>query len=1113
MNHELRHHYRLSKNNPFRGEEWVLFANPDDPEGNPVPGSGPEGEGQAPETGPEPSPDFAKTMGTLKVDLREFLPGKDSKDEQKRMAIQTHWLGLLADYNTWQEQINVWQETRKNIQDDKYVLEDTNFEKKLDQEWRRLLSELKQHKIPVSNDTINKVKAQKKEFRGNILKLIDKAIQIAIEERNKRLERIIEEMKGDLKKRVVNLSANWRKNCPPGYEDRAQQWQAYCGKLLEALEKQTPVEFFSKEANFPEGNDDASIAYKEAKNWWYAVQILEDSFRDFHREATIKNPEEDLEKQFSELEKHIEKELDEELINTYETRLVETGEELNKTIALLQSKLGSYEGEERKMREGELNALRETLKIVEKNKGIKVQVNKLLYSEEALNVVSRAGAENIPLPKGLKGQMDFLKRIPLSGEGHINNSAERVLMRRALRESIGQVKAEIENIKETANSLLPQKITDLKRAREKLNFEQGDTKNEIIWINPIAAFSDLAESIQDTVKGNIETEAKRGSSYFQWQATKFLEKLPEPDGMPGSQVIQSLRELSSNGQQNAESAEHKRISSIQDGYKTYNTEKLLSIASSTNVRWEFKACMNLLGERGRINWYEPWIFTQLNRWQKTIQLPEDPQWHMVNITASDDMMRRAFLYIFRVTDDYKDLKNKNNSAYENKKNEYMGSFPQLSAEQGALKREAERELKQFKEDRENNIYPSTADPIKYEAVVHYAIKEGKMSGEDRLYYLNQGIASGLLPFDRGAVLVAHSNLYPPLDLYDTASRRAERPNIFDVKEWASYDSVSSKYWMHDHVWNHTAVQERLVKTISQGSNRMDHDDAPMIAGYLDAAGIDKMLKGTGQGGFGLPVTGLQSLSEGHQLWLDMFAERKNRMENEKANTELTRFASMFVRYEAILKNRMHKGGDFYRLEKETGEKPSRASGAYADLFGHGSMSMNGRLENIKAYLWMLDYNPGIPFLRRLMSGHYQTDAQMMADARKLNEEANEAIWGKDIPKTMDDAYTNINAYIAYVTKKKPERVANLVSKLKAEHKENEAKTIQKREKAKRTGDGSDSWKEIKTLSERLQEAEEKKQEVQNEAYAYATTQGEGTSAPANNNWFYETSGIVERRAA
>lgn len=1164
MKTNLRHQYRLSKNNPFRGEEWVLFANPGNPDDDDK--SGPEGEAPA-------SPDDASTPGNpggsggpkdpntgaeggdqedqgpqlprgekfegLAYDLSGLVPGsggssggKNTEQEKQRWETQSSWISMLADYNGYQNQINAWLEKIKEIEDPKYVAEDPNFQNKARQQATAMLEDMRKMGIPLSEKTLRQIKKNIKEgdasLREKMVSFYQAGIKRLIEERNIRLEEILKFMIEDMKIRLVELREKWENDPPEGYEGSASAWHGYCTELYDALEARQEMDLknlMSQEATFPNGGDDAAKAYKEAKDWWYNVCHLEDAYEDFKDQKNKEHSIPKLRDQFQNLENHIKQKLTPEVEKAYEERVDESIKELDEIIGILEKKIPSLKMEEKELRESELFSLKTARKSLEEKKGIKKQLEKALYSDETKFTAEKTIFQK-DFPAGFKGQIDFLEEAIVSGKQRPGMEDERRALLRTLSESMAKLERAVDTVEIETDVHLVQTLQNLRNAKITLQNQEGKRKDEIIWVNPFETFGHLWHSIQETVKGNVETEARRGAGYFQKQATQFLESMPNPVGIPGGQVLQSLKELSSNGQQEAEHAEHGRVGDIEKGYKGFNTEHLLHIASETNVRWEFKACLNILAERGRINWYSDWMFKQLNRWQNTVQLPEDPEWHMQHITASEDMMRRAFNYIFRVTDDYKDLRNKNNSAYESKKKEFTSGFAKVAAEPGGLKREADKEFNKFITDHHAGIHFSTADPIKYEAVIQYAIEQGKMGGEDRLHYINKGIAEGFLPFDRGAELVSLCNTYPPVDLYDDATARSGRPTMTDYKEWASYDPVSNIYWMHDHVFYNKKVKERLVKTVLQGASRIDHDDAPMVAGYFDAAGMEKMLKANGSGGYGLPITGLQSFSEGHQFWLDMFAERNDKLPREEASTEITRFASMFIRYEAILKGRMKKGAgsDYYRLDEETGKSKSRTAGAYEDLFGHGAVTMNERIEGVKKYLWHLDYNKEIPFIKRLTSGYYSNVDQMKNDASLLNKNANGAIWGKEEPKTIDEAFEKINDYIRYVTEAHPDNVAHMVAQLKAEHKANEEKIKAKREKAKK--DGSTTWQEIKTLSERLAEARHKQEAIRHEAKDLAKgikpdpnahgAHGEEHGAhhrAANNNWYYDESRQETRRAA
>lgn len=1093
--------------NPFAGEGILLFMSAS---GTPTEGESATGEENKVEEVPEaakkdtsaekvkPLPNaptgFEKGAEKgLYKNLKNLV--KDNSELATHGEFETHWISRLGDYNGIQNQIDHFIEQKKRLTDENFIQDSPDFKAEYKKVYQEMEKVIHQGGLKVSSATQKTIQQKAKEEltekfkaasaykRKDLVKNMDAVIAALMEERKKMFKELMEYMIENLQLRIIHLMEKWQAEPPAGYEDVQEEWIEYCVELLEALEANTYQDYDSPfDLNNP-AFPDMDEGFKLAKDWWYSVALFEDTYKDFQN-ADPELSKETLYGQFHDLEKNAHEKLTDKKVHSYQEKLDAVVAKVDELIPLLKAKSESknLDHEEKKTLLDEIKTMEEAKEKLINKRNIKAQVLDTLYSEEILTdqYFTRSG-QQIPIKKGLKHQLEFFDHAPLS-------SQERRLLMRSMNDGMKEMQQAFRNIEIESDVKFVQILETLRVYRETLDGVDGNVTNEIIWINPFESWGHIWHSVTTTIKGNVETEAKRGAGYLQKQGTKWMANIPNPTN---NQVIKSFKEFSANGEQEAEHAEHGRVHDIQKGYEGFNTEHLLHIAAETDDRWEFKACLNLLADRGRINWYDDWIYTQLNKWQKTIKLPTDPNWHRTYITASEDMLRQAFVYIYRVTDDYKSLKNKNTSSWEGKKGEFQKGLGLLAAEPGGLKKEADKLLAKFEADHHAGIHFSKADPIKYEAIIHYAIEQGKMQGEDRMYYINRGIASGFLPFDRGAELTKLNNTYPPVDRYDAPTERGQRPSIFDVKEWACHNKVTNVYDVFETLSDNVLANQRVNKTISQGANRVDHDDAPMLAGHIDAETLQRILSANGAGGYGLPATGLQSLVVGHEFWLDMYAHRYEQKQKAFNDTQLTRFATMFMRFDGITSRQMFGNQTtFWRLDQSAETTEPRTGGSYDSLFGHETLrnkrgqnnSIMSYVNSVKGYLEILDFDPEFALIKKLNQKELRTEDAIRAFLNGFKDRYGysdfKRIFGepplngaKDPQEMVNKLYeVAIPSYIKFITEKHADRVQKMVDTINADHKE-----VWKDQKAR--GE--------KPLPEQLSEVYGQQKAIRGEAYSQA----------------------------
>jgi hypothetical protein len=1029
------------KKNPFLGPELLWFANPNAP-GGPTPPAAPA------EPSVEEAPQKEGVVPLVDY-LKEKVPGHHG-DPEKLMERQEHWITLLGDYNGVQQQIDYWFGARAQLNDDKLFklpVYRQRFKALVKPMYGEMLKTLQGKFGPkVERGAAKSIREQAmgelKADRANAIHDVDATIRALFEARKEELLKINEKLQEDMQERIKILKEKWEDKCPKGFEECQAGWVETCMDLLGKIQEQdlsTLDDGTKKEGAI--GNE----LLKEYQIWWDQLDAMEDTYADFSRPFN----EAEVEEEYKKLKSKTDHLLTDAAIKTLQENTDHVLRASRETIPIIKAKIAAWKGDDTKKQDVEtleksLTDLEERMVGLEKTRDIKKLVDEMFTGTKEIGKFKLPNEEGfISIPEGIEGQIEVLKKTPFTTPG-------RRAVIRTLLDSMQSVGSTVQAYVEFGSVALPQALEDLRLFGEGIDPNSKKVVREIMFINPFAAAGQIWESYKTAVKGNVETNAKRGAAYLQKEIAKPLNHLSKIPGVRHLSVIKSAAEMSSNGATEAEHAEHHRISEFEKNYEKYPPDHLLHTAMEAGDQWELKACLSLLAKHGRIDWCAPWLAKKLNSYQKTIKIPEDRHYHQRNTSKSRELFRQAFVYIYRDEDSYKSLRNTNLSSYESKMSEFSKDWGGIASEDGALEKEAQTILDLYKADHDAGNHASKADPIKFESIIRYATEWGKMKMEARLKLLVQGIAIGLLPFERGVNSTDKNNNYPPYDYFDSSTVRGKKPTYDDVLEWNVYAKTPASwdYFMHksDGVMNNKTVNERFIKTMTGGGFKMDHDDAAGVGGYLTMNIAKDLLTQRTQGGFLMPATGLLSISTGQEMWLRMYAEEFSKRSVEANKLEMIRFGSSFFMYEGILNRRVFKDKqNYFRLEPSDAAVPPRFSrGGYnnpddlnKNLFQVKNMNVNAGvgeiISDVAHMLIKLDFteDPSMHLLSKLVKNEIKTDDDAKLICEKLERETK--MFEGSPPQNIDALYDALPKYIGYAIEKHPEQLDAMVKMITSQH--------------------------------------------------------------------------------
>ncbi len=383
----------------------------------------------------------------------------------------------------------------------------------------------------------------------------------------------------------------------------------------------------------------------------------------------------------------------------------------------------------------------------------------------------------------------------------------------------------------------------------------------------------------------------------------------------------------------AQSAETEEVNLNKEAMHQWGIFDVLDRLKTTNDKDVAKACIITLVDKGEMRWDEVPVWETLNRLTARyttrgaeLYIPNDKK-YLERVGKSGEDMTAPACDALWGTGTHAEWFGKNTSTIDTQKKHFEFKGKQLEADPkntGGLKGEMKRLLLEWKEK------GNYVNPHEYEELIDFGLKYGKMSAEDKMFYLIMGIISEnpkgygtLLHLDRaGAINGVLLNQFPLLDFFtDKGVTRPDgtvgpwRVGDFEViaHHWFSDDAKKgepgmefSKFFWHYMMFNNN-FRVRMSKGLRNAEN-MDHEDAPYFVAPASYTEID-MITGSPGGGekkFFTPE-GYASAYCGFSQYLISIVNSKELLRNEEKRQQSLKDAiKSFVWYDATLDNRFRK---------------------------------------------------------------------------------------------------------------------------------------------------------------------------------------------------------------
>ncbi|MEK9159979.1 MAG: hypothetical protein AAB383_04585 [Patescibacteria group bacterium] len=1009
--HGFNSHYRETQKKLFLGASILVFANPGNDGTADQASQGPEA--PRPNSGGADAPgesEFYKEMKKWVPERTEYVPGE-------HQDVMDDWLSQLGSVNMVQIEIDKLIRLKTQLKSPKYLQDKPLLKDKIVGAYREMLAgrqqieRLQGMNIGQDIDWGNlqrKTSADYQARTSEVLTDIDYVIQKLVDKRSDALRVTRELMIEDFQRRLIAFQVEWEADPPPGYESAAADWIHAAEQIMDESERLE--RFDSRNPAFPEG----SRVFEKARNMWEGIRNMETTL-DLYREGQSHglNPAK-LAQELQRIEALRTTKITDEVV-------ARNRQKIDEVLSRIEAIKPQIEGADPEVVK-EIEKLKEHLI---KNRDLNAVIDDVLNSTEAASEGKEYGGVKHVLTKGLKGQLDFISKVPVS-------ETERNHMMFRFSDALKALEGQINGAEKSIETVYPDILKKIALVEEE-QASQGKKKKgyKIYWLAPGPTFGIVSHAIQDVFKKNYDRDTQRKAGIWGSKAFEFLKKLPTPI------FEEQLRPLKEIAGKMAIEQEHAETNDYQEWMKNHDhapVSHLIHVMHDTTNQFEFRAVIELLAKKGRMRFDDEGFLLQLNRWQSTYPIPASRHWHQSNNARSEDLIKKGVNLLYGDIDLYQNWRTSNSSAIESEKGKFSSRFAEVSEKTGGLESEIKPILAEYLKDLEDPSKHggSDADPVKYEAVLLYAIKEGKMDAEDVLYYLIQGIGKGLLPLERGSVFTGLNNNYPAIEIFASPTKRGQKPVLEDVQEWSEMNKEEYMDWFHSHVMYLPKVRQRLVKAQSQGM-RLDHDYFTAFAGYLNSSTVKRLLQANNEG-YGLQETAVQNGTVGMLFTLDTLAESYDEFTDDTGQKALSNVVETIMTFDGITSGRIYANqGNYYRMSNATREAEPRAAGGYGLYYGRGKMSTGAHLKTMKQHLHLLDFDSNFPMIRKLINNEFKNDTEAATFAQNMLAAYPGIFAENPLPTTVDKLYENIGVYIDYAIKNGKPSIRNYLNTMKAEH--------------------------------------------------------------------------------
>lgn len=396
-----------------------------------------------------------------------------------------------------------------------------------------------------------------------------------------------------------------------------------------------------------------------------------------------------------------------------------------------------------------------------------------------------------------------------------------------------------------------------------------------------------------------------------------------------------------------QAAENEEVNKYKEAMEHWSIAKVKRTLNTTNSKDIAKACIMTLLHHGEMRWDDHEFHATLNRLTarytlKGAQLYIPTEAHLIKPGWSGEDLAGPAMDALWGDGTAANWFQENISKYNSNKNNFEFKFKQLENDPkgtGGPAGECNRLLNEW-------LDGNYVNPQDYEEMIDGAIKFGKMTAEQKMFYLIAGILSRqgnkngknphgetLLHIDRlGELDSKYLNQFPLLDFFTQVyvidmTQINEKGELGKKRklQLKDYEEYARKYFPDElkkckpgpqfsrFMWEVMVPNEEVRTRISKGirnAENMDHDDAHLYIPPTTPGEIDSILTGpSGQKKY-FTNSGYANGYAGFNQYIVSLTHAYEEEEDEAARelklVALRDVISSFVRYDAILDNRLYK---------------------------------------------------------------------------------------------------------------------------------------------------------------------------------------------------------------
>ncbi len=604
-------------------------------------------------------------------------------------------------------------------------------------------------------------------------------------------------------------------------------------------------------------------------------------------------------------------------------------------------------------------------------------------------------------------------------------------------------------ITDVPESLLKDVLPDYKKEVENylqmVSQKPGESSGyEIYWLS-IHDFKNMGEKLVEWAKRQYTRRSDKNLGNF---GSSLLSDLPGP-----------LKTAANEFDRLSEQSEVDNVGVYKQSYENKDAWQITEIMHKTRHPDELKACLILLSDMGRIRWDDPKLWAQLMYFSNgAVQFNvKNPEAEMAETGVIHEKLKTVIGLIWDF-DTYQGWQTTNESNYKSKMDSHADFCDRNAEMPGGLDRILQKQLAEYKQAIREGRTPKI-DPQQYEKMIHYNIEFGKGSPENKLYYMIQGVAWGLLPRDILSRFDSkHINAYPVIDIFGSETALGEKPTMADIRRWAKYDGdknaagKSFNRWFHSHIIHQERVYQRVDKALTQGVGQ-DHDDATCWFGVM-GANTAKSILTRGTQGFTMPVTGFQNATVGMLQYLDTLIDTYDSLDGDLSNersaiSQVVRFANMFTTFDGITAKRMYANQTQYFKWNGEQHKEPRYAGAYGASYGRGKSKTQENIEVLRKYMAILDpelfgdvfsgQSRGAEDVKQICrnraAAYGLAKKEGQSDQEYDRDIAQKMFGTPEIPANMDQLQENVGNFLRFTltTEKGKANLAQMKAAIKADH--------------------------------------------------------------------------------